>query len=190
MSDGWTERLSEYLDGELDPADREALERHLAQCADCRRALAELRAVVARLGNDPIRESDQPTDLAWARLRVTQQRRRRAPVIRRVAVAAGLGALAIGAGLVWRQQRAGSDPVIQSPAAQLEALLHQTPGRLRPETVRAIAASLATIDSAIAQAERALAADSGNEYVTRALAQLRSTRLSALQQAVILAARY
>jgi anti-sigma factor RsiW len=48
MNDQWTDRLSEYLDGELDDAERVALEAHLATCADCTTVLAELRRVVAR----------------------------------------------------------------------------------------------------------------------------------------------
>ena len=48
MNDQWTDRLSEYLDGELDEAERVALEAHLATCADCTAVLADLRRVVAR----------------------------------------------------------------------------------------------------------------------------------------------
>lgn len=48
MSDQWTDRLSEYLDGELSPADRGALEVHLSTCAACAAILAELQRVVAR----------------------------------------------------------------------------------------------------------------------------------------------
>jgi putative zinc finger protein len=48
MNDQWTDRLSEYLDGELDDAERMALEAHLATCADCTAVLADLRRVVAR----------------------------------------------------------------------------------------------------------------------------------------------
>jgi anti-sigma factor RsiW len=43
------ERLSAYLDDELDAAEREPLERHLAQCEECRAALAELRQTRALL---------------------------------------------------------------------------------------------------------------------------------------------
>lgn len=43
------ERLSAYLDDELDAAEREPLERHLAQCEQCRMALAELRQTRALL---------------------------------------------------------------------------------------------------------------------------------------------
>ena len=47
MTDSWTDKLSEYLDGELERADAGALERHLSTCANCRTALDELRAVAA-----------------------------------------------------------------------------------------------------------------------------------------------
>lgn len=45
--DPWPERLSEYLDGDLDAADRAALEAHLQGCDDCRATLTELREVVS-----------------------------------------------------------------------------------------------------------------------------------------------
>lgn len=48
MNDQWTDRLSEYLDGELDDVERVALEAHLATCADCTAVLADLRRVVGR----------------------------------------------------------------------------------------------------------------------------------------------
>ncbi len=48
MSDQWTDRLSEYLDGELDDVERVALEAHLATCAECTSVLADLRRVVGR----------------------------------------------------------------------------------------------------------------------------------------------
>lgn len=44
----WTDRLSEYLDGELPVAERHELEAHLSSCADCRETLEELKAVVVR----------------------------------------------------------------------------------------------------------------------------------------------
>src|SRR5437016_13221357 len=48
MSDTWTERLSEYIDGTLTATERGALEAHLAGCAACATTLDELRRVVAR----------------------------------------------------------------------------------------------------------------------------------------------
>src|SRR5690349_14198525 len=48
MKDQWIDRLSEYLDGDLTPAERTTLEAHLPACGTCRTTLNELRRVVAR----------------------------------------------------------------------------------------------------------------------------------------------
>lgn len=48
MTDRWTDRLSEYLDGELPADERVALEAHLAGCAACTETLDQLRRVVGR----------------------------------------------------------------------------------------------------------------------------------------------
>ncbi|HTT28028.1 MAG TPA: zf-HC2 domain-containing protein [Solirubrobacteraceae bacterium] len=42
-------RMSDYLDGELAPAQRARMEHHLGECAGCRRLLAGLRQTVAAL---------------------------------------------------------------------------------------------------------------------------------------------
>jgi len=44
----WTDKLSEYLDGELSAEERRAVEAHLHGCADCSRVLADLKRVIAR----------------------------------------------------------------------------------------------------------------------------------------------
>lgn len=43
----WMDRLSEYLDGDLDARERVGLEAHLETCAGCRAVLADLRSIVA-----------------------------------------------------------------------------------------------------------------------------------------------
>ena len=48
MSDPWTARLSDYLDGELSENERSALERHLGACPTCTTALADLTRVTDR----------------------------------------------------------------------------------------------------------------------------------------------
>jgi len=48
MSDHWTGRLSAYIDGELNAAERAELEAHLAGCQECAKTLEQLRHVVAR----------------------------------------------------------------------------------------------------------------------------------------------
>jgi len=45
MPDTWTDRLSAFIDDELDAEERVALDRHLAECAECRTDLAALREV-------------------------------------------------------------------------------------------------------------------------------------------------
>jgi anti-sigma factor RsiW len=63
MSDTWTHRLSEYLDGELAVREHDACERHLETCADCRELLAGLGAVKQRAG--ALMDPPAPDDL-WA----------------------------------------------------------------------------------------------------------------------------
>lgn len=46
--DRWLEKLSEHVDGGLPPEETRALEAHLAGCAECRQALADLRDIVTR----------------------------------------------------------------------------------------------------------------------------------------------
>jgi anti-sigma factor RsiW len=45
--------MSDYLDGELAPAGRSRIERHLSECAECRRLLAGLRRIVDGLQRLP-----------------------------------------------------------------------------------------------------------------------------------------
>jgi putative zinc finger protein len=48
VHDEWTERLSEFLDGELAADEQRSVEAHLRECADCAAVLTDLRRVVAR----------------------------------------------------------------------------------------------------------------------------------------------
>ena len=68
------EWMSEYLDGELSPARRAALESHLPTCAECTRTLAELRAVVSHAHALP--DSPAP-DTLWAGIEARLEPRRR-----------------------------------------------------------------------------------------------------------------
>lgn len=63
MHDPWTDRLSEYLDGDLAPDDARALEEHLVGCDACIATVAELRAVLARA--DALTDAEPAQDL-WA----------------------------------------------------------------------------------------------------------------------------
>lgn len=66
MNDLWTNRLSEYIDGELDHTERAELEAHLATCGHCYATLADLRQVVARA---KALEDREPAQDLWAGIR-------------------------------------------------------------------------------------------------------------------------
>ncbi len=70
--------------------------------------------------------------------------------------------------------------------ADLGRVLDAGRGRLDTTTVRVIERNLATIDSAIAQAQRAVAADSANLYLNSHLAETMRRKLELLRQAAAL----
>jgi anti-sigma factor RsiW len=129
--------------------------------------------------------------------------------------AAGLALMALSGGSVWLLQPHGNVPLAAHPAAptmpvlavgnsaaslraraagqsyaaavsDLERVLQQNRGRLNSTTVQVIERNLATIDSAIAQAQRALDADSANVYLNSHLAETRQRKLELLRQAAAL----
>jgi hypothetical protein len=63
MRDRFTDLLSDYLDHDLPRGESEALERHLADCAECRETLAVLERVKMRAAT--LVDPPAPTDL-WA----------------------------------------------------------------------------------------------------------------------------
>jgi hypothetical protein len=62
MSDPWTARLSDYLDGELSESERNALERHLSACPSCTGVLKDLARVADRARELP---NAPPTTDLW-----------------------------------------------------------------------------------------------------------------------------
>lgn len=184
MSDSWSERLSEYLDGSLTAAEARALERHLPECEACRTSLAELRSVLLRLSSDPVTEADQPTPREWANIRRSISPSRRRWLVP-AALAASLIGLAVVGGLLMRRRELTEPAALYLQASEeLEALLRDNRSRLRPETAKALQESMTQIDAAIAQAERALRADPANDYLTRYLGELHEARMMTLRQAV------
>ena len=63
MADLWTSKLSEYIDGTLSAADRQAVERHLVDCAECRVVLGDLRTIVAEAS---VLTDTPPASNLWA----------------------------------------------------------------------------------------------------------------------------
>ena len=247
MSDQWTDRLSEYLDGEVGEPERAELEAHLAGCADCAAMLAELRQVVTRAGaldDRPPASNLWPgiaeriglsTDELTARRRA---RERRFSFTVPQLVAASLALIAVSVGAAWLalhdsrlQTAGGQEPprqivnVPQSPRLSPDGQAGEPPrravpapqvvgwaprfdsktdsavvqlrlalaegrrtGRIDSLTIRTLEHSLAVIDSAIAEARRALATDPNSVYLNHHLADTMRRKLDLLREASLIAA--
>src|SRR5437867_8857380 len=164
MTHEWADRLSEYLDGELNARERAGVEAHVKGCPECARTLAGLEAVVARARRLPERAPE--ADL-WPGIE-----RRLAPrgrVIdlrallsggRRVSVpvpqllAAALVLMLLSAGAVWL-------------ALERRTTLRAVPG-LEP----AANAALGTSDATVPEAAGVVAADFGFSRYDAAIADL------------------
>jgi anti-sigma factor RsiW len=68
------DRMSDYLDGDLDPHARARMEHHVAECVTCRRLLAGLTLIVDRLHRVPVAEPglDRAQLAGAVRLRLEQ----------------------------------------------------------------------------------------------------------------------
>ena len=159
MKDQWTERLSEYLDGELAPVEQTAFEAHLAACEGCRTTLDELRRVVtnARALDDRPPAADLWPAVA-ARIGLSARSKQRA-VVRRFSftvpqlAAASVVLALVSGGAAWLLVRRGiteAPPVVISGPPPAPALLNASayPGDVR-------------FDAQVADLERALARGRG-----------------------------
>lgn len=222
--DQWTDRLSEYLDGELPEGDRIALEAHLQSCAECSGIVVDLRRVVRRART---LKPQAPTNDLWPAIAqrigakpptgaiVDLASRRAMP--RRWAfslpqlAAAGIALMTVSGGTAWMLSNSARPDTVSSvviapsstPAvtvaarpsaaqsyaaavADLEQVLDEGRGKLDSTTVRVIEQNLAAIDRAIAEAQKALAADSANMYLNTHLAETMRRKLDLLRQAAAL----
>jgi hypothetical protein len=201
MTHPHSERWSDYIDGALSPAEAGELDTHLAACGECRALFEGLRRVVARAGT----LEDQPprTDL-WPRVssRIGLGRRRFAFSMPEL-LAAGVALMLIsGGGVAYllRDRLAGATistrqqpgPVLRTVAAgegydvaigRLRLELAKGRGSLDSTTMRVIEEKLALIDQAILDAERAVTADPGSEYLQAHLTRSRLTKLDLLRRA-------
>jgi len=207
----WNDRLSEYVDGELEPAERAALETHLAGCAECRTDLAALRAVVSRAQSLVDRP---PSGNLWpgvaSRLNAPAQRtatlatRRFAFTLPQL-VAASLALIVASGGMVWLARLGGpttdfppvlgvssvrpanfGDAAFDEAVTDLQQTLEAGRGRLDPETIRVLESNLEAIDRAITQCRDALLADPSSVYLNSYLGETRRRKLELLRRATAL----
>ena len=124
--------------------------------------------------------------------------------------AAGIALMVLSGGAVWMLRQQAIEPaapptqaaVIENPAvvpvnladasydeavADLQRALEVGRSRLDPETIKVLEASLASIDQAIEQSQRALSADPANTYLYSHLAAARQRKLALLRRVSALA---
>jgi len=211
MNDKWTDRLSDYVDGELTSEERTALETHLATCADCRATLEELRKVVAR--GRALDDRAPKADL-WPGIHARLTPGGRPGVIRSrrfsfnvpQLIAASIALVVLSGGGMWLALR-GPGPTPDTPTpvatvggpvlrtargvetsrtdaaiADLQNVLERNESRLDTATVRVVRENLALIDGAISQARSALKADPSNAYLNLHLADTMRRKLELLRR--------
>jgi anti-sigma factor RsiW len=159
-TDTFTSRLSDYIDGEIESAERAAIEAHLAECAGCRATVAELRAVAATAAALP--DAPPAADL-WpgiesrlgAAIPVLPFRSapRRFSFTLPQLVAAGLALMVLSGGLVWVSR-------LGDPRTSLPAIVAKAPEAEAPEPEPLVPVSFADshFDEAVADLEKTLAA--------------------------------
>ena len=163
-------QLNEYVDGTLATDARALVEAHLAQCAGCREAVAELRSLIARAAALP--KSIEPDRDLW--LPIVQRATRNVPRAFWRGALAAAATLVIGFALyrllppstvLSRPEGRGWVAVqaeYQQATDQLAAALATERDRLEPATVALLERNLEVIDAAIRESRDALARDPGN----------------------------
>ncbi len=166
-------QLNEYVDGTLATGARALVETHLAQCAGCREAVAELRALVD--GARGLPRTIEPASELWAGIagRIGKRETRKGKRWWGGALAAA-ATLVIGFAIyrllpssTAHDRREGRGWVaVQADYAraadELTAALATERHRLRPETVALLEHNLGVIDAAMRESRDALARDPGN----------------------------
>ena len=197
------ETLSAYAERELAAAPHGRVEAHLAACPACRTELDRLRALVTAVAALP--RALEPPQGVWEGIRARMAAQPAPRPRRRWMGAASLAAAAIvlvvAGALLVRPERsvlapgpvpvpaaggmtvAAVDRSYQESIAEVRATLEQQRGALSPSTVRILEHSLAIIDTAIAEARSALAADPANRALTDMLAAQYEHKLGLLQRA-------
>lgn len=213
--DPWTERLSEYVDGDLSTRQCRALEDHLRGCAECAGVVAELRRLVAEA--PALNVDSVPSRDLWPGVEKRLTRREEAQgnlwlafrggrLVPRLATAGALLVLLLVAGL-WLGHRPAGDGKSTNRDSAVAVGIHRTASdqeydrvvaalereaRVRlthdPRVVEVLEDNLATLDVAIANYREALTDTPGDAHLATRLAATRERKLEVLRQAVTLAA--
>ncbi len=185
--DLYTDRLSDYLDGELEPREHASVEQHLAQCAACRATLGELRTVVARAGSltDTLPAAElwpgiaprlEPRSSLPGTLRAFREtaRRRFSFTLPQLA-AAGLALMVLSGGMVWMAK--SGDPRTDFPPVSAEVAPGSAPLQATPANF-----ADATYDQAVADLERIV--EEGRARLDPETIRVLEDNLRAIDQAI------
>ena len=193
-------KLNEYVDGTLAARERATVEAHLIDCAGCRAAIVELRALVSAAAALP--KSIAPERNLWTAVeaRIGQPATWNVQRFwwRGALAAAAVLVIALGlyrllppvtalyrpAGRGW----VGVQADFERATDELSGILAVERGRLRPETVALLERNLAVIDAAIAESRAALARDPANADLRRLLAAASRHKVELLEWATRVAA--
>lgn len=173
-ADSWRDRLSEYLDEELEGSEQAELEGHLEGCEECRETLEELRQVVARAGRlvdaPPSRDlwpgiavrieeaaeggrRDVASEIGNARAALAGRRGRGVTFSMPQLAAAAVTLVALSSGIAW-QVASGFSPREVEPANTVAQAPAQTSAPI--DLLPASRSASNDYESAIAQLERVL----------------------------------
>ena len=183
--DLFTDRLSDYLDGEdLSAAERTAIEAHLATCGTCRTTLAELREVASQAASLP--GAAPPNDLwpgvarrltaAPSVVPFTRPEHRRFSFTLPQLVAAGLALMVLSGGLVWLARL--GDPRTSLPPAVAQVEHEEAPA---PWPSR-VAFADPHYDQAVADLEKTL--DAGRGLLDAETIRILDDNLRTIDQAI------
>jgi hypothetical protein len=203
--------LNEYVDGDIAPAERARLDRHLSECEACRALVADLTDLTraaAALG------SVDPPPRVWARIAQLRRDEPLDPWTFRSAswplatAAALLLATVLGLRLVPSRALVRDLPLVEAPTAvaggeqaappddqefqraesdyqnairDLEQVEAAASDGLDPQTADAFHANLAVIDAAIGESRVALAAEPRSEVAQQSLLEGLKTKVSLLE---------
>jgi anti-sigma factor RsiW len=199
MHTEWTDKLSDYLDDELETAERAAVDAHLRECAECSAVLNDLRRVIALAQAAAVDARPPQADL-WTgvagRIDGIRQPRRVSLTFTQLAAAAVLVA-AVSGGLAWQfaPSIAGRPEVLHDESASANADRTAASSatapsgsssdlQVRPDGVSLIGVSLADdqYDAAVADLERAL--NQGRGKLDKATIAVVEQNLQTIDQAI------
>ena len=203
MHTEWTDKLSDYLDDELEAAERAAVDAHLRECADCSAVLNDLRRVIALAQSAAVDARPPQADL-WTgvagRIDRIRQPRRVSLTVTQLAASAVLVA-AVSGGLAWQFAPPFGGQGLRSETSATDDVVRALPGSPERGTregrsadggaaagaesgVAIVGVSLADdqYDAAVADLERAL--NQGRGKLDKATIAVVEQNLQTIDQAI------